>query len=95
MRQQSIDEMDKEQRADKISTRPSLEIRRRYLFREKGTESYFEGRVLGYGGADITGDEGDERFALICLKVDGKRVWRRREEIIIERQHPSDYHDGY
>lgn len=88
-------DMDGDGRAEKVRYRPFLEYNRSYLFRKRGTLDYFEGKVIKYGGLDILGDGGVERFALIKLKIEGKGVWYKREELITEIQCPSDYEDGY
>jgi hypothetical protein len=88
-------DMDKEGRDNKVKYRPLLDYDRVYLFRERGTLNYIEGKVLKYGGLDILGDGGEERFELVKLKIDGKGIWWKREELIPQIQVPSDHEDGY
>lgn len=79
----------------KLKYRPLLEIGRSYLFKERMTSHYFEGKVIKYGAKDIDADGGEERFALVKLSVDGKGQWWFREILETQEQFPSEYEDGY
>jgi hypothetical protein len=78
-----------------LRSRETLEIGRSYLFKERDKYNYFEGKVICFGVRDMDTDGGDERFMLVKLLVDGKKVWWIRDSIKKQEQFPSDYEDGY
>jgi hypothetical protein len=78
----------------KLRSRETLVMGRSYLFKEHDRCNYFEGKVLCFGARDMDTDGGDERFRLVKLLVDGKKVWWLRECLKKQEQFPSDYEDG-